>query len=95
MSSNLPPGVTDGMIPGNRAEDAAWEELIEWIVNNVELSCDEIRERLSFGPCPTDVKKLVKLARAVVKDWNEQHHTFAETIHQMDSRLRRVEEDLK
>ena len=26
MSSNLPPGVSEGMIPGNRPEDAAYEE---------------------------------------------------------------------
>lgn len=25
MSSNLPPGVSENMIPGNRPEDAAWE----------------------------------------------------------------------
>jgi hypothetical protein len=29
MNSNLPPGVTDGMLPGNRAEDAEWELLME------------------------------------------------------------------
>lgn len=25
MTSNLPPGVTESMIPGNRPEDEAWE----------------------------------------------------------------------
>ena len=30
MSSNLPPGVTEGMIPGNRPEDIAWDEFYEW-----------------------------------------------------------------
>lgn len=29
--SNLPPGVTEGMIPGNRPEDAEWEALIDQI----------------------------------------------------------------
>lgn len=29
MSGNLPPGVTDGMIPGNRPEDAAQERFME------------------------------------------------------------------
>ena len=29
--SNLPPGVTEGMIPGNTPEDAAWEELFDKI----------------------------------------------------------------
>lgn len=36
MSSNLPPGVTDGMIPGNRAEDADWETFHEVIDKEVE-----------------------------------------------------------
>jgi len=31
MSSNLPPGVTDGMIPGNRPEDIEWEMFYEWL----------------------------------------------------------------
>lgn len=31
MSSNLPPGVTDSMLPGNRAEDIAWESFHEWL----------------------------------------------------------------
>ncbi len=29
MSSNLPPGVTDSMIPGNRPEDTLWEQLCD------------------------------------------------------------------
>jgi hypothetical protein len=29
MSSNLPPGVGSGSIPGNRGEDIAWEKLAE------------------------------------------------------------------
>lgn len=31
MSSNLPPGVTESMIPGNRPEDMAWESFYEWL----------------------------------------------------------------
>lgn len=27
MRSNLPPGVTEAMLPGNRPEDSAWELL--------------------------------------------------------------------
>lgn len=29
--SNLPPGVSESMIPGNRPEDAAWELFHEWL----------------------------------------------------------------
>jgi len=34
MKSNLPPGVTTGMLPGNTSEDAAWERFCE-------MACDE------------------------------------------------------
>ena len=30
-SSNLPPGVTDSMIPGNTGNDAGWENLFDWM----------------------------------------------------------------
>lgn len=31
--SNLPPGVTDNIIPGNRPEDAELERFIDWITD--------------------------------------------------------------
>ncbi len=30
MRSNLPPGVTESMIPGNRPEDMEWERFWDW-----------------------------------------------------------------
>jgi hypothetical protein len=33
MSSNLPPGVTESMIPGNRPEDTAWDNTIDAITD--------------------------------------------------------------
>lgn len=41
--SNLPPGVTEGMIPGNRPEDADWDAVIDWI-GLVIPTADELRE---------------------------------------------------
>ena len=35
--SNLPPGVTDNMIPGNRPEDKEWDEFHEWIDEIAEV----------------------------------------------------------
>ncbi len=32
-SNNLPPGVTDDMIPGNRPEDEDWDRLYDWIAD--------------------------------------------------------------
>lgn len=34
MASNLPSGVTEGMLPGNRPEDMAWDKLHEGIDND-------------------------------------------------------------
>ena len=31
MLSNLPPGVTEDMLPGNRPEDKEWDDFHEWI----------------------------------------------------------------
>lgn len=33
MSSNLPPGVSDSDLPGNRSEYIAEEEFIEWMMD--------------------------------------------------------------
>lgn len=45
MSSNLPPGVTEGMIPGNRPEDADFENMIEWLCTT-GLSAGELRDAI-------------------------------------------------
>jgi len=44
MGSNLPPGVTTNMIPGNRPEDTAWERLRDALE---EASVHELRTKLS------------------------------------------------
>jgi len=48
MSSNynLPPGVTDNMIPGNTREDLEWEALMDRLIKDSEkyyLSAEEAR----------------------------------------------------
>lgn len=46
-SSNLPPGVTDNMIPGNRQEDIAAEALYEAIDDKCrEFNCAYPDDRL-------------------------------------------------
>lgn len=48
--SNLPPGVTVGMIPGNRPEDTEWEEFGEWALEQfVDLSSAEARRAVVAG----------------------------------------------
>ena len=42
MLSNLPPGVTESMIPGNRPEDVRWDKLVEAVfaeLANMGLDC--------------------------------------------------------
>ena len=48
-SSNLPPGVTESMIPGNRPEDIAWEKLLDEIGDS-GLDHDEARARWESQP---------------------------------------------
>jgi len=36
MSSNLSPGVTENMLPGNTPEDWAWDELYDQIGNDAD-----------------------------------------------------------
>ena len=52
MSSNLPPGVTESMIPGNRPEDAAWDAVWEDITGeaiDANLSADDVRRVWDLG----------------------------------------------
>jgi len=50
MESNLPPGVTEGMIPGNRPEDAEWEEFYEKLPEMLEdLSVEEAASAVRIG----------------------------------------------
>ena len=46
MSSNLPPGVTDSMIPGNRPEDARDECWINAKETELQETIDEFTKRL-------------------------------------------------
>lgn len=34
--SNLPPGVTDSMIPGNRPEDEEWDSFLEEVTRDTD-----------------------------------------------------------
>ena len=46
MSSNLPPGLTESMIPGNTQADVEWDELIDWLAS-IGLEPAEIRRRIT------------------------------------------------
>jgi len=38
--SNLPPGVTEGMIPGNRPQDAEFETIIDMVALAIEANLE-------------------------------------------------------
>jgi len=42
MVSNLPPGITENMLPGNRPEDEAWD--------NLHIEIDNDADSKGFGP---------------------------------------------
>ncbi|HBR33668.1 MAG TPA: hypothetical protein DD734_03475 [Firmicutes bacterium] len=43
MSSNLPPGVTESMLPGNRPEDLEYEEAISDLIEELSSTIDHYR----------------------------------------------------
>ena len=63
MSSNLPPGVTDSMIPGNRPED----EEVEITITLCKGELDYIRDRGTLNNCLID-----PVAKRVVVDLFDQ-----------------------
>jgi hypothetical protein len=42
--SNLPPGVTVSMLPGNTSDDAAWEKFENWALNTIVDSGLDLEE---------------------------------------------------
>jgi len=52
MTSNLPPGVSDDMLPGNRPEDITWESAIEQACDELcesDLTAEEVRRAVKIG----------------------------------------------
>ena len=64
MASNLPPGVTDGMLPGNRPEDVAWDELNDWLIDT-GLTPEEIRQRVNDADRLAEAEELLRIASSV------------------------------
>ena len=49
-SSNLPPGVTDSMIPGNTGNEAVWENLFDWMSEEFDgWEPDDVRMAVIMG----------------------------------------------
>jgi len=49
MNSNLPPGVTESMIPGNRPEDAAFETWHDAKETELEKDIDSMIDEIRSG----------------------------------------------
>lgn len=49
---NLPPGVTESMLPGNRPEDAEWDTFAEWSFDQYidsGLDVDDCKKAVLLG----------------------------------------------
>jgi hypothetical protein len=58
MSSNLPPGVTDSMLPGNRPEDALWEAFEGWALDNLcSLEITEAYRAVKIGMAAIEAER--------------------------------------
>lgn len=55
MASNLPPGVSDCDIPGNRPEDIAWDEFMDYVLD--ELQSYDIE----------DAYRIIKIGKAAIE----------------------------
>lgn len=69
MSSNLPPGVTDAMLPGNRPEDLAWERFWDYAQDRLStLDISEAYMALDIGTASiaairSNISSLIEEAR--------------------------------
>lgn len=45
--SNLPPGVTESMIPGNRPEDVLWDRLVDEVCGSCD--CESVCKHVADG----------------------------------------------
>lgn len=56
MSSNLPPGVMECDIPGNRPEDAEWDTVLDWICGDTQITAKAL-QGLVVGWCKRTGKR--------------------------------------
>jgi hypothetical protein len=67
MASNLPPGVTESMIPGNRPEDLANEEFWTALETRFKAEHPELDEKLQYITLSDDLEPafvaVVEMAR--------------------------------
>jgi hypothetical protein len=59
--NNLPPGVNEGMIPGNRQEDHAWDDFLEWADSQLAES------GLSVEDCRAAVKAGIEMVQKAIE----------------------------
>jgi hypothetical protein len=100
--SNLPPGVTTSMLPGNTPEDQAAEELMDEIYTAIELAGyapDEKSERLAasfsklMDTAYSDGYKTAQMDEAFAQEHNFlSMEKIAELLHQQ-AQMRSLEND--
>jgi hypothetical protein len=73
--SNLPPGISDSMIPGNRPEDLALDEFIDSILDDMDsigLTTEDAKAIWNAGKTKFKCKTLKVV-------WGNWHHNFEVT----------------
>jgi hypothetical protein len=59
--NNLPPGVSEGMIPGNRQEDQDWDDFLEW------ADCQLAESGLSVEDCRAAVRAGIEMVQKAIE----------------------------
>jgi hypothetical protein len=78
MNDNLPPGVTDSMIPGNRPEDARYEAQVDLELGSITLPMFKAAVRLRWGTTLGD-----DVLKSYFDSWEESGLTLDDFVEAM------------
>jgi predicted DNA-binding ribbon-helix-helix protein len=96
MSSNLPPGITESMIPGNRPEDAEEEAFWDELASRMGLPANKLAERV-FDQVANDdnLSKVIELARDIGYERGMQDGRAEEQMAQAAEEAEKAEEEYR
>lgn len=80
MSSNLPPGVSDSDIPGNRPEDMEWDNLWDWL-GGIDIEPEEIRLMVTMHMRKKEQAK--KYPRFLMSLFVQAFNNLASIVHEV------------
>lgn len=85
MPSNLPPGVNESDIPGNRPEDAYWEKVLDGFYNSLDEKTKPALLKIGFKEGEEVIEKAIQYGINLGRDearqeQAERHHYCSEEI---------------